>query len=60
MLKKRRKKVSEITEVDRGLVCENCRTPVPGNTNLCPKCGLNPGTQTITDIYPSRKKDREG
>lgn len=47
----RRKKKGEIAEVDRGLVCENCRTPVPGNINLCPKCGLNPSVTTMQSVY---------
>jgi RNA polymerase subunit RPABC4/transcription elongation factor Spt4 len=37
---------------DRDVVCVNCRTNVPGNLNICPKCGLNPTAQTITDLPP--------
>lgn len=46
-----RKKKGEIPPVDHGLVCENCRTPIPGNTNLCPKCGLNPSIDTMQRVY---------
>lgn len=46
---KRKKK--EPPPIDRGLVCENCRTPIPGNLNLCPKCGLNPSVDTMQSFY---------
>ena len=50
---RRRKKVSlTVPKKDRGEVCVNCRTKIPGNINICPNCGLNPGTQTITDLPP--------
>jgi hypothetical protein len=45
-----KKKDVTIPKKARGEVCVNCRTEIPGNINLCPKCGLNPGVQTITDI----------
>jgi RNA polymerase subunit RPABC4/transcription elongation factor Spt4 len=48
---KKKKNLEELLKENEGLVCVNCRTPVPGNTNLCPKCGMNPGVQTITDVY---------
>lgn len=49
----RRKKSGDdltVPRKKRSVVCVNCRTDVPGNINLCPQCGLNPGVQTITDI----------
>ena len=48
---KKKKTLDEIIKENEGLVCENCRTPVPGNTNICPKCGLSPSIQTMTDVY---------
>ena len=49
--KKKKKKSPIMGENSAGLVCENCRTPVPGNINLCPKCGLSPSVQAMTDVY---------
>ena len=49
--KKKKKTLEEIIKENEGMVCENCRTPVPGNLNICPKCGLSPSIQAMTDIY---------
>lgn len=53
---KRKKKTEDIEKPLklRNVTCENCRTPIPGNTNLCPKCGLAPGPHAWTDL-PGRK-----
>jgi len=48
---KKKKSLDDLIKENEGLVCENCRTPVPGNINLCPKCGLSPSVQTMTDVY---------
>jgi RNA polymerase subunit RPABC4/transcription elongation factor Spt4 len=48
--RRKRKEDLGVPKKERGEVCVNCRTEIPGNINLCPKCGLNPGVQTITDI----------
>ncbi|MBU1670761.1 MAG: zinc ribbon domain-containing protein [Actinobacteria bacterium] len=48
--KKKKAKVPEIPKKYTGLVCENCRTEIPGNLNLCPNCGKSPGPQTMTDL----------
>ena len=45
-------KALDVPKKDRAEVCVNCRTPIPGNINICPKCGLNPTVQTITDLPP--------
>jgi len=53
--KVRRKKKEprpDIPRKDREEVCVNCRTPIPGNLNICPKCGLSGGAQTMTDLPP--------
>lgn len=49
--KKKRKLSTKVPKEDTGLVCLNCRTEIPGGLNLCPKCGLNPSVQAMTDIY---------
>jgi predicted amidophosphoribosyltransferase len=49
--KGKKKSLDKLIKENEGMVCKNCRTPVPGNLNLCPKCGLNPSVQTITDVY---------
>ncbi len=49
--KKKKKSLEEYIEENKGLVCENCRTPIPGNINLCPKCGLNPSVSTYQEYY---------
>lgn len=48
---KKKKNLEEILKEHEGEVCENCRTPIPGNTNLCPKCGLNPSVDTMQSFY---------
>jgi len=48
---KKKKTLDELIKENEGRVCENCRTPVPGNMNLCPKCGLSPSIQAMTDVY---------
>ncbi len=65
--RREKKEHKDIPPVDQGLVCKNCRTPIPGNINLCPKCGLNPSVDTILDIYKpgqvkklSRRRKKEG
>ena len=51
---RREKKPEDITvpSKERQVVCEHCRSPVPGNIKICPKCGLNMTAQTITDLPP--------
>jgi hypothetical protein len=48
---KKKKTLEEYIKENEGLVCENCRTPIPGNLNLCPKCGLNPSVSTLQSFY---------
>ena len=56
-----KKKDVTIPKKAMGEVCVNCRTEIPGNTNLCPKCGLGTATtQTITDIGPWKKGSKKG
>jgi len=50
LFRRERKRDLSVPEKERTLVCENCRTPIPGNTNICPTCGMRPGPQSITDI----------
>jgi len=55
----RRDKVPEDLSVpasERDLVCESCRSKVPGGLNICPKCGLAMTAQTITDLPPWKSK----
>ncbi len=57
--KKKKKKTkidAEVPHKHKNVVCTNCRTNIPGNTNICPKCGLAMSSQTITDLPPWRKK----
>lgn len=49
----KKKSLEEMLKENEGLVCESCRTPIPGNINLCPKCGLNPSVTTIQSVYES-------
>ena len=49
--KKKKKNLEKMLKEHEGEVCENCRTPIPGNINLCPKCGLNPSIETIQSFY---------
>ena len=49
--KKKKKSLEQVLEDHQGEVCENCRTPIPGNINLCPKCGLNPSVDTMQNQY---------
>lgn len=58
----RSKDRTSLPKKDRPVVCENCRTEIPGNINLCPKCGLSPGPQTITDLpgFKREKAEEEG
>ena len=30
--------------------CRDCGEPLPSDNETCPKCGLNPGPETITDL----------
>jgi predicted amidophosphoribosyltransferase len=48
---KKKKTLEEYIKENEGLVCENCRTPIPGNLNLCPKCGLSPSVDTMQSFY---------
>lgn len=36
--------------------CENCGEPIRKPVSICPKCGYNPGPETITDMFPARKR----
>lgn len=49
--KDKKKSLDEYLKENEGLVCENCRTPIPGNLNLCPKCGLSPGVESMQSYY---------
>lgn len=51
-IRRRKKILPTVPKKDRDEVCVNCRTKIPGNINICPKCGLSPGSQTITDLPP--------
>jgi RNA polymerase subunit RPABC4/transcription elongation factor Spt4 len=52
-IRRKKKEVTlDVPKKDRGEVCVNCRTSIPGNLNICPKCGLNPSVQTMTDLPP--------
>lgn len=48
---KKKKNLEEMLKEREGEVCENCRTPIPGNINLCPKCGLSPSVDTMHSFY---------
>lgn len=48
---KKKKNLEEMLKEREGEVCENCRTPIPGNINLCPKCGLSPSVDTMQSFY---------
>lgn len=48
---KKKKNLEEMLKKREGEVCENCRTPIPGNINLCPKCGLSPSVDTMQSFY---------
>lgn len=48
--KKKKPKDDSVPTKHQNVTCEKCRTPIPGNTNLCPKCGLAPGPQAWSDL----------
>jgi predicted amidophosphoribosyltransferase len=55
---KKKKSLEQYIKDNEGMVCENCRTPVPGNTNLCPKCGLSPGPESMSSYFePGQIRD---
>ena len=37
--------------------CKNCGVDIDKHVNLCPKCGLNPGVETITSVLKKSRGD---
>lgn len=54
--KKKRLPEHDRPKKERNVTCEKCRTIIPGNSNICPKCGNSPGPQAWTDLPGMRDK----